>query len=53
MDILCVGIGGNGQTYFMNYLKKKSFCLNNVEDIDGLKHISTPNKLSEISKKKM
>ena len=32
MDILVVGIGGNGQSYFMKYLKEKSFRLNNHND---------------------
>jgi hypothetical protein len=51
MDILVVGIGGNGQTYFMAYLHKKSFRLNHLHDRDGLKHISHPSKLSVQQKK--
>ena len=51
MDILVVGVGGNGQSYFMTYLKKKSFKLNDHHDRDGLKHISCPSKLSEQHKK--
>lgn len=51
MNILVVGIGGNGQTYFMTYLHKRSFKLNNIHDRDGLKHISCPSKLSGQQKK--
>lgn len=51
MDILVVGVGGNGQTYFMTYLKKNLFRLNHHNDRDGLKHISCPSKLSEQHKK--
>ena len=51
MDILVVGIGGSGQSYFMTYLKNKSFRLNDCSDKDGLKHISCPSKLSEQHKK--
>ena len=50
MNILVVGIGGNGQTYFMTYLHKKSFRLNIYNDKDGLKHMSCPSKLSEQQK---
>ena len=51
MDILVVGIGGCGQTYFMKYLQEKSFKLNHWDDLDGLKHISCPSKLSVKQKK--
>ena len=51
MNILVVGIGGNGQTYFMTYLHKKSFRLNRLSDQDRLKHISCPSKLSDQQKK--
>ena len=51
MDILVVGVGGNGQSYFMSYLIQKSFRLNDYGDRDGLKHISCPSKLSEQHKK--
>lgn len=51
MDILVVGVGGNGQSYFMTYLKKRLFRLNDHNDRDGLKHISCPSKLSEQHKK--
>ena len=46
MDIIVIGIGGNGQSYFMNYLQKKSFRINDLTDKDRLKHISCPSKLS-------
>ena len=45
MDIIVIGIGGNGQSYFMNYLQKKSFRINHLTDKDRLKHISCPSKL--------
>ena len=51
MNILVVGIGGNGQSYFMKYLNKKSFKLNDPHDADMLKHISCPSKLSDQQKK--
>lgn len=51
MDLLVVGIGGNGQTYFMEYLLQNNFRLNNLLDYDGLKHISCPSKLSVEHKK--
>lgn len=51
MNILVVGIGGNGQTFFMNYLDKKLFSVNNIQDSDGLKHISSPIKLIDEYKK--
>ncbi len=51
MNILVVGIGGNGQSYFMTYLHKKSFRLNHLGDQDRLKHISCPSKLSGQQKK--
>ena len=51
MDIIVIGIGGNGQSYFMNYLQKKSFRINHLTDKDTLKHISCPSKLSVQHKK--
>lgn len=51
MKILVVGTGGNGQTYFMEYLLQKSFKLNDIGDKDKLKHISCPSKLSSENKK--
>lgn len=51
MDILVVGIGGNGQTLFMNYLHQNSFRINHRRDGDGLKHMSCPSKLTDKQKK--
>lgn len=51
MDIIVIGIGGNGQSYFMNYLQQKSFRINHLTDKDTLKHISCPSKLSVEQKK--
>ena len=43
--ILVVGSGGNGQTYFMNFLRDNGININNIKDSDKLKHLSGPNKL--------
>lgn len=51
MDIICVGIGGNGQSFFMRYLESKSFKINQIQDFDGLKHLSTPINLDKKNKK--
>ena len=40
--ILVVGAGGNGQTYFMDFLIKNKVSINNPSDEDGLKHIPSP-----------
>ncbi len=45
MDILVVGIGGNGQTYFMKYLEDKSFRINPHNDKGREKHMSCPTKI--------
>ena len=50
MNIIVVGIGGNGQTYFMQYLHEKSFRLNHLHDADKLKHNSCPTNLNEHQK---
>jgi hypothetical protein len=42
LDILIVGSGGSGQSYFMKQLGK-NFITNSVGDNDGLKHSSSPN----------
>ena len=47
MDFLVVGTGGNGQTYFMQYLIEKSFRINRIYDEDKMKHLSCPSKLSD------
>jgi len=49
-DILVIGPGGCGQTFFMQFLEK-SFRINNFNDEDGLKHISAPGKLTDEEKK--
>jgi hypothetical protein len=45
LDILVVGAGGNGQTYFMQFLEKHKLRINNPADKDKLKHMSHPNKI--------
>jgi len=42
IDILVVGAGGNGQSYFMNFLKNNKININNCVDKDKLKHMHTP-----------
>lgn len=51
MNIIIVGIGGNGQTYFMKYLREKSFPTNHIHDADNLKHNPCPTNLTEEQKK--
>lgn len=46
MDILCIGIGGVGQTTFMKYLNANLFQINHITDADGLKHLSHPEKFT-------
>ena len=49
IDLLVVGSGGNGQTYFMKYIMKYSnFKLNCDRGKDGLKHLSSPKKIDHI-----
>jgi hypothetical protein len=43
--ICVVGSGGNGQTYFMNFLRDNGININDIKDRDKLKHLSSPNKL--------
>ena len=45
MEVLVVGSGGNGQTFFMQFLSKNNITTNNTSDTDGLKHISSPTLL--------
>ena len=45
--IVVVGSGGNGQTYFMEFLKINNVSINDTTDKDGLKHLSTPEKLKQ------
>ena len=49
--ILVVGSGGNGQTYFMRFLRKNGINTNNLHDGkkgDNLKHLPNPNKLKSL-----
>ena len=45
LNVLVVGAGGNGQTYFMEFLEKHKLRINNPADKDKLKHMSHPNKI--------
>ncbi len=45
--ILVVGSGGNAQTYFMEFLKNNGVIVNDLNDSDGLKHISNPNNINK------
>ena len=45
LDVLIVGAGGNGQSYFMKFLTNNNLKINNVCDRDGLKHMSHPKKI--------
>jgi hypothetical protein len=45
LNVLVVGAGGNGQTYFMQFLKKHQLIVNHITDQDKLKHMSHPNKI--------
>ena len=40
--ILIVGAGGNGHTYFMDFLKMNGINTNLTDDADGLKHLPRP-----------
>lgn len=42
MDVVVVGSGGNGQTYFMNFLNNNKIKTNSIIDKDKLKHTSNP-----------
>tara|TARA_B110001469_G_C9644191_1_gene324913 strand:- start:2081 stop:2314 length:234 start_codon:yes stop_codon:yes gene_type:complete len=54
IDILVVGAGGNGQSYFMNFLKNNKININNCVDKDKLKHMHTINfKIKKYKNKKM
>lgn len=44
--ILCVGVGGDEQTCFMQYLKNINIKLNCDNDTDGLKHLRSPVNIS-------
>jgi hypothetical protein len=44
--ILVIGSGGNGQTYFMEFLEKNNVIINHYYDHDGLKHLYSPNQIN-------
>lgn len=52
MDVLVVGAGGNGQTYFMQFLNKNKIITNKCGDEDRLKHASCPSKIKNKNIKK-
>lgn len=43
LDVLVIGAGGNGQTYFMEFLQANGIKTNKLDDSDKLKHMVTPN----------
>jgi hypothetical protein len=45
LDVLVIGSGGNGQTYFMEFLEKNGLKINKLDDSDKLKHPCSPSKL--------
>jgi hypothetical protein len=45
--LLVVGSGGNGQTYFMEFLNKNNIKTNHLGDKDNMKHAATPNCISQ------
>lgn len=47
IDVLVVGPGGSGQTYFIDFLQKNGLKTNCILDSDGLKHLSRPEQLHE------
>ena len=46
IDLLIVGPGGYGQTYFMEFCKNNNLNTNNIHDKDRLKHLSNPTNLN-------
>jgi len=49
IDVLVVGAGGNGQTYFMEFLEANGLSTNKLDDSDKLKHMFTPNLIQNNS----
>ncbi len=47
IDVLVVGAGGNGQTYFMKFLKQNKIKTNRLNDKDKLKHKKCPSKIPD------
>ena len=52
IDVLVVGSGGNGHTYFISFLNKNKIITNNVFDRDKMKHKSCPTKINSKKIKK-
>jgi len=52
IDVLVVGAGGNGQTYFMKFLNKNKIVTNHLGDKDMMKHKSCPSKIRKKNIKK-
>ena len=46
MVVLVVGAGGNGQSYFMEFLKSNKIITNSPGDKDRIKHLNSPLKTS-------
>lgn len=51
MKILVVGSGGNGQSYFMKFLRKNKIEINDEHDRDNIKHLPSPKFLNITDKK--
>jgi hypothetical protein len=49
LDVLIVGAGGNGQTYFMEFLQKNGFNINKLDDSDKFKHMCSPSKIHNLN----
>ena len=49
IELLVVGPGGSGQSYFMKYIKRHVFT-NHQDDFDGLKHKGCPTKIDNTYK---
>ena len=49
--LLVVGGGGNGQSYFMDFLMKNNILINEFRDRDGLKHVHSLNHMNKVLQK--
>jgi hypothetical protein len=49
LDVLVIGSGGNGQTYFMEFLERNGLKINKLDDSDKLKHPCSPSKLDDLN----
>lgn len=45
LELLIVGFGGVGQTYFMEWCRNNDFQTNDLHDADRLKHLRSPDNL--------